>query len=91
MSTTEETPVDKGKRNISMPSRMIKMFDGQNYQVWAIHMKDILRECRLLKYIEATVHDYEEHEDIQALTKICFTLSDNQICLIIHCESTHGA
>ena len=68
---------------------MIKMFDGQNYQVWAIHMKDVLRERRLLKYIEATMHDYEEDEDIQALTEIRFTLSDNQIRLIIHCESTH--
>ena len=54
-------------------------------------MKDVLRERKLLKYIEATVHGYEEDEDIQALTEIRFTLSDNQIRLIIHCESTHDA
>ena len=37
-------------KNVYAPSRSIKTFDGQNYPVWVIHMQDILRERKLLKY-----------------------------------------
>ena len=78
-------------RNISMPNRSIKTFDGQGYEVWAIHMKDVLRERKLLKYTEDPINDFQEDEDLQALTEIRFTLSDNQVRHIIHCETAHDA
>jgi hypothetical protein len=66
-------------KNAYAPSRSIKTFDGQNYPVWAIHMQDILRECKLLKYLDKTITDYNEEEDLQTLAEIRFMLSDNQV------------
>ena len=37
----------------------IERFDSKDYKIWAQHMKNILRECKLLKYIKADDEDDE--------------------------------
>jgi hypothetical protein len=75
------------------PGRSIERFDGQDYAIWAIHMKNILRERKLLKYINTRtdISNYDEDEDAQALAEIQFTLANSQMRHTIHCETTHDA
>ena len=56
-------------------------------------MKNILRERKLLKYIElrANIDSYDAESDLQAIAEIQFTLGDSQIQLIMNCETTHDA
>jgi hypothetical protein len=92
MTGEASTPTQVVK-NIMPPSRSIKTFDGQNYAIWAIHMKNILRERKLLKYIEprANINNYDAESDLQAIAEIQFTLGDTQIQLIMNCDNTHDA
>ena len=78
-------------KNITTPNRNIKTFDGQNYAVWAIHMKDILRERKLLKYLDETDGDaeYQKEDDLNAMAEIRFTLSDKQVQNTLQCETAH--
>jgi hypothetical protein len=96
MSGSTSTSTERNStiiKHVSAPNRSIKIFDGQDYAIWAIHMKDILRERRLLKYLEpqANITNYDNDEDLQAIAEIRFTLANNQIQLIMQCDTTHDA
>ncbi len=72
--------------------RIIERFDGKDYAIWALHMKNLLREKKLVKYIEGTVTDgYSKEQDEQALAEIQFTMDNTQIKLIMHCKSALDA
>ncbi len=61
--------------------------------MWTIQMKNILHECKLLKYIDtwANITNYKAEEDQQALSKIQFALSNAQMRLTILSETAHDA
>jgi hypothetical protein len=86
--TTETVTIVK---NYTPPSRTIKTYDGRNYAIWAIHMKDILRERKLLKYLEERddITNYQEEGDLNAMAEIRFTLSDEQVQHTLKCKTTH--
>src|SRR4051794_31373561 len=75
------------------PGRSIERFDGQDYAIWAIHMKNILRERQLLKYLDSktNIEDYKESEDEQTLAEIQFTLSNTQMRHVLHCKTANEA
>src|SRR5215813_7857059 len=84
MSSNSTIPVEK---------RAIERFDGQDYAIWAIHMKNILRERNLLKYLseKTTIKDYKEAEDEQALAEIQFTLANSQMRIVMNCTTARDA
>src|SRR3954470_13563246 len=64
----------------------IKRFDSDNYAIWRIHMRNILEEQLLLKYIENeqdTIENYTVSDDRQALREIQFTLGDSQMIQVM--------
>ena len=72
---TTTTPTEVKKITI-VPGRSIERFDSWDYTVWSVHMKNILYECKLLKYIDhhADIDNYLTDEDKQAIVEIQFTL-----------------
>jgi gag-polypeptide of LTR copia-type/Integrase core domain/GAG-pre-integrase domain len=54
-------------------------------------MKNILRECKLLKYIDANVESYVTEEDEQALAEIQFAMTSSQVRLTIQSTTAHDA
>ena len=88
-----ETVTKTARKFTVTSSRTIKRFDRKDYPVWATHMKNILRERKLLKYIDDpdTIEDYDENEDAQALAEIQFTLSNAQTRLTLQSETAHDA
>ncbi|HEY0433295.1 MAG TPA: reverse transcriptase domain-containing protein [Chitinophagaceae bacterium] len=72
--------------------RTIKRFDGDNYAIWRIHMRNILEERLLLKYIEdGDIPDYEARDDRQALREIQFTLGDSQMIQVMDATTAKEA
>src|SRR4051812_25206354 len=73
------------------PRRAIEQFDGKEYPVWALHMRNLLRERGLLKYIEeqTNIDNYDVNEDAQALAEIQFTLSTAQTKLTLKSTTAH--
>src|SRR4051812_30538934 len=61
--------------------------------VWSIHMKNILRERKLLKYIDTktNIENYDVDEDAQALAEIQFTLTNTQMRLVTQSTTAHDA
>lgn len=80
-------------KTVSAPGRSIERFDGTDYPVWAVHMRDILHERHLSKYlnVKTNIEDYQEEEDLQTLAEIRFTLSNNQVRLILQCKTANEA
>ena len=78
-----------------MSSKMhtIEQFDGKDYTIWSVHMKNILRECNLIKYIEgnADISNYSEREDLQALAEVQFTLNKTQMHMVMKCTRAYDA
>src|SRR5215216_5456001 len=95
MSTSEErnTTMTDAKKISVAPGRSIEQFDGKDYTVWALRMKNILRERKLLKYIDArtNITNYDAEEDQQALSEIQFALSNTQLRLTMSSETAHNA
>src|SRR5215203_1733495 len=95
MSTPGETSISKNNaKKVSVaPGQSIEQFDGKDYAVWALRMKNILRERKLLKYIDArtNITDYDAEEDQQALSEIQFALSNTQLRLTMSSETAHNA
>ena len=58
----------------------IEQFNGKDYTIWSVHMKNILQEHNLIKYIEGNtdISNYSEREDLQALAEVQFTLNKTQ-------------
>ena len=81
------------KRFNVVPRCVIKEFDGKGYPLWMMRIKNLLRECHLLKYIDAwdNITDYDADEDMQALAKIQYTLSDMQACLTLNSMTAYDA
>src|SRR3954470_1703524 len=81
------------KRITVAPGRAIEQFDGKEYPVWALRMKNLLRERGLLKYIEERndITEYDTNEDAQALAEIQFTLSTAQTKLTLKSTTAHDA
>src|SRR5947199_8806708 len=79
--------------NIATSRRIIERFEGHNYMIWAIHIKNILRECKLQKYIdiEPTAEGYVKAQDEQALAEIQFTLGDSQMKYILKATTAKQA
>ena len=73
--------------------RQVKLYDGTGYTIWSVHMQNILREKKLLKYLapKMQIREYKEEEDLQALAEIQFTLEDNQMQLVLCCEMAYTA
>ena len=72
--------------------REVEKFDGKDYTIWVIHMKNILRERKLLKYVEGdAIQNYDEEEDKQALAEIQFMLSNGQMRHVMHCTTAKDA
>ena len=72
--------------------RTIKRFDGDNYAIWRIYMRNILEERLLLKYIEdRAILDYALSDDQQALHEIQFTLSDSQMIQVMDATTAKEA
>src|SRR3954465_999849 len=89
MATTKEIECT----SITAPSRTIERFDGQDYQIWAEHMKDLLEEWHLIDYLDVkeNIPNYQQSEDPRALAEIRFTLSNSQMRLVINCTTAHDA
>ena len=71
----------------------IEQFNGKDYTIWSVHMKNILRECNLIKYIEGVnpIPSYNEKEDLQALAEIQFMLNKTQMRLVLKCTKAIDA
>ena len=78
-----------------MSSKMhtIEQFDGKDYAIWSVHMKNILRERNLIKYIEgnADILNYSEKEDLQVLAEVQFTLNKTQMCMVMKWTRAYDA
>ena len=86
--STAKTTTTMIKNRIN--TRSIKPFDGRNYSIWALRMKDFLRELGLLQCIEGG-GEITEEEDIQALTEIRHALADSQMKHIMKCDTAFDA
>src|SRR4051812_28858494 len=74
--------------------RTIKRFDSDNYAIWRIHMRNILEERLLLKYIENdrdAIENYALSDDRQALREIQFTLGDSQMIQVMDATTAKEA
>jgi transposase InsO family protein len=73
VSTTAGTTVITHKRTI-------EKFDGKDYAIWAMHMRNILEECNLADYLkpQGDINNYDQAKDRKALAEICFTLANSQ-------------
>src|ERR1039457_3707135 len=80
---------------IQAGKHIIERFDGKDYEIWALHMKNLLREKRLVKYVDGTMttsnEGYVKAEDEQTLAEIQFTMDNTQIKLIMHCTTAKEA
>src|SRR3984885_1997149 len=78
-----------------MSSKMhtIEQFNGKDYTIWSVHMKNILQEHNLIKYIEGNtdISNYSEREDLQALAEVQFTLNKTQMCMVMKCTRAYNA
>src|SRR5258708_1656892 len=78
------------RATISAGRHTIERFDGQDYLIWAKHMQNILRECKLLKYTDnddEVEGEYNDNEDEQALAEIQFTFGNSQMRHIMQCRT----
>ena len=74
---------------IQLGKRTIERFDGKDYTIWALQMKNMLRERKLVKYIDDAITNategYIKVDDEQAQAEIQFMMDNTQIKLIIYC------
>ena len=84
VTTTTVTPTVK---------RMIPVFDGKDYAIWAYHMKNLLEECGLEDYWkpQTQITGYDAAKDRKALREITFTLSNTQMKLVINATTANEA
>ena len=73
--------------------RKIEKFNGTDYPLWSLLMKNVLRELELAKYIGIATTDanYKKNEDEQALAEIQFALEKPQLRAIMTCKTTKEA
>src|ERR1700733_2687449 len=78
-----------------MSSKMhtIEQFNGKDYTIWSVHMKNILQEHNLIKYIEgnADISNYSKREDLQALGEVQFMLNKTQMHMVMKCTRAYDA
>src|SRR5947207_3028683 len=71
--------------------RIIDRFDGKDYAIWALHMKNLLREKKLVKYVDRMLakgqSGYIKADDEQVLADIQFTMDNMQVKLIMYCKT----
>ena len=91
--SSKGVPKTTAKKITVAPGRSIEQFDGKEYPVWCLRMKNLLRERDLLKYIgeRSTITDYDANEDAQALAEIQFTLSTAQTKITLKSTTAHDA
>ena len=93
-SATNTTPVTTTSAPaITMVRRTIEKFDGTDYAIWAMHMRNILTECGLVEYLndQQQIENYDAAIDRRALAEILFTLSNSQARLVINATTAKGA
>src|SRR5438270_12723295 len=93
-SATNTTPVTTTSAPaITMVRRTIEKFDGTDYAIWAMHMRNILTECGLVAYLndQQQIENYDAAIDRRALAEILFTLSNSQARLVINATTAKGA
>src|SRR5271163_1184472 len=73
--------------------RKIEKFNGTDYPLWSLLMKNVLRELELAKYIGIATTDanYKKNEDEQALAEIQFALEKPQLRAVMTCKTTKEA
>src|SRR5215469_12777545 len=92
-SSSSAQPQPQPAAAMSRVKRTITKFNGQNYAIWAFHVKNILKECGLEKLIEdpASGQTHDQDDDQKALAEICFTLADSQMTHILTATTAREA
>ena len=80
-------------KTLNAHNRMIERFDGQDYNIWAVYMRNLLTERKLSKYLskQEDIADYKADEDQEALFDIQFTLGKTQMKHVLHCTTAYDA
>ena len=76
-----------------MTRRTISIFNGKDYAIWAYHMRNLLEECGLENYWkpQAQITRYDPAKDRKALREIMFTLSNEQMKLVMNAMTANEA
>ena len=76
-----------------MTRRTIPVFDGKDYAIWAYYMRNLLEECGLENYWkpQAQITRYDPAKDRKALREITFTLSNEQMKLVMNATMANQA
>ena len=76
-----------------MEKRIIREFDGTDYDAWNTRMRIILQERKLIKYLEPreSINNYDAEDDMNALSEIQLALNNEQLKLVMDCRTAHDA